>query len=143
MPHNHIFIQQTAVDSHLQMRVPTPRHHYLLLKDGTSIEDFVAGLVLSAFHKFGLELDDGQVVRYEVRVTNSMPVDMAVNVTAWYTLERAPHFGAIEAEVLQQLQVWAPDLRIEVHLIVVGAFEHSSSPMQKLGEITIFPGQIS
>lgn len=127
MPRIHIFMQHAAVDAHLQMRVPTPRYHYLLLDDGTSIEDFVANLVLAAFNKFGLELIDGNVVRYEVRVTNSMPVDMSVNVTAWYTPERAPHFEAIRQEILAQLTAWAPDLKIEVHLVVIGVPAESGS----------------
>ena len=122
MPHNHIFMQQSVVDSHAIDYGVARRSS--IERFVSFVELSVAGLVLAAFHKFGLDLRDDQMVRYDLRVTNSMPVDMSVNITVWYTPERAPHFEAIRQEVLEQLQAWAPELNIEVHLVVVGQPNH-------------------
>lgn len=117
MPHNHIFMDQLAVDEYLV----TTDGGYHVCGEG-SIEGFVARIVQFAFQRHaGEELADDQVVQYPIRITNSMPADVNVNITAWYTPERAPHLDAIEREVLVQLKSWAPALDIEVHLVAVGA----------------------
>lgn len=122
MPHIHSFMQQQVVDAHL-----TKTTTGFMVDRSTSIEWLVAQTVKEAFLKHtGRVLDDDQIVRYDLRVTNSMPVDMAVNVTAWYTPERAPHFKAIEREVAEKLAGWAPRLDIQVHLVVIGAPQFSS-----------------
>ena len=116
MPHIHIFMQKKATEDLLGYT-----NEGYVTGDDLYLDVFVAKVVLDSFHKIGLELNEDQVVPYDLRVTNSMPVDMAVNVTAWYTPERAPHYESIRREVLGQLQRWAPNLRIEVHMVVVGA----------------------
>lgn len=116
MPHNHIFMQQAAEDE-LLIKVRGKRFVGGVL---TTIEDFVAGIVLAAFLKFGLELSDDQVIRYDIRITNTMPVDIAVNVTVWYTEERAVHLEDIRQEILERLSEWAPRYDIEVHIIPIG-----------------------
>ena len=123
MPHNHIFMQQSVVD---ELLTKTTTGYYF--DRYATIEWLVAQMVKGAFRQHaGEELDDDQVVRYDMHITNSMPVDMAVNVTAWYTPERAPHFEAIRREVMEQLQAWVPALNIEVHLVVVGSHSESGS----------------
>lgn len=136
MPHNHIFMQQSVVD---ELLTKTTTGYYA--DRYATIEWLVAQMVKEAFHRHASEeLDDDQVVRYDMRITNSMPVDMSVNITAWYTPERAPHFEAIRQEVLSQLKSWAPNQNIEVHLVVVGLPWPAN--LQTIGGATIFPGQI-
>lgn len=120
MPHIHIFMQKKATEDLLSY---TNEGH--VTSDDLYLDVFVAKVVLDSFHKFGLELNEDQVVPYDLRVTNSMSVDMCVNITAWYTPERAPHFKKIEREVAEKLAEWAPRLNIEVHLVVVGAPQFS------------------
>lgn len=116
MPHNHIFMQQQAADEQLVKTTTGYQVDRL-----TSIEDYVATLVRAAFQKHADEvLRHDQVVRYPMRITNSMPVDMSVNITAWYTPKRAPYFEFIRLEVHSQLMAWQPSLGIEVHMVVVG-----------------------
>jgi len=93
--------------------------------DDLYVDVFVAKIVLDSFHTFGLDLEKDQVIPYDLRVTNSMPVDVAVNVTAWFTPERAPYFWSIEKEIAKRLAEWAPRLDIEVRLLVVGAPQFS------------------
>ena len=50
----------------------------------------------------------------------STPADFAVVVVAEYTVQRAPHFEAIEQGILDVLSGWDPSLRTEVHLNVIG-----------------------
>lgn len=121
MPHVHIFMQKEVVDA-LLVKTTTGYH----LDRNTGLHSFVGNIVREAFEmQAGEELAEEQVVRNELRITHSMPVDMCVNITAWYTPERAPHFKAIEREVAEKLAEWAPRLNIEVHLVVVGAPQFS------------------
>lgn len=116
MPHIHIFLQQPVVNELLTKTITGYK-----VDQYASIEWLVAHIVKEAFRLHaGEELSDDQVVRYDMRITNSMPVDMSVNITVWYTPERAPYLEAIEREVAEKLAEWAPRLNIEVHLIVVG-----------------------
>lgn len=136
MPHIEIFMQKKATEDLL-----SHNNEGYVTSDDLYVDVFVAKTVLDSFHTFGLELEKDQVIPYDLRVTNSMPVDMSVNITVWYTPERAPHLEAIRKEVLSKLRAWAPDLKIEVHLVVVGIPDYSG--LQRLGEEYIFPGQVS
>lgn len=128
MPHNHIFMHQGAIDA-LGLIKLTGAHASYSVARGVTIEKFVADIVKDAFRKHaGEDLEDDQIIQYAMCVTHSMPKDMNVNLTAWYTPERAPHFEAIEREVYDQLYAWAPALNIEVHVIPVGAPKPSPSP---------------
>lgn len=121
MPHIQIFMQQGVVETHL-VKTTTG----FMVGRNESIEWLVAQFTKEAFRlQAGEALEDDQIIRYNMRVTNSMPVDMAVNVTAWFTPERAPHFKAIERDIAESLAEWAPRLGIEVRVIVVGAPQFS------------------
>lgn len=121
MPHIHIFMDQGVIEPLGLVRQTGAYSSYLVDRDVT-VERFVGGLVKDAFYRHvGEVLSDDQVINYDLVVTHSMPADIVVNITAWYTPDRAPHFDAIEQDVRERLQEWAPHQRVEVHLVVVGA----------------------